>query len=208
MRQEIIGGKVYFVENLSDLEKIQIKKVGKTIKKVGKKLKKVVKPVLVGTAVYFGTPILATKVIPSVGNAGKNLLTKIATTKTGAWWVKQGKKVYRVFKTPDQKVISQEIQEKNPYYNELVAKLPDGVVPNSFVKELSDKIPAPLPSGLSKTDVEKISTNLKVEPMSEEYTPDKVVEVKETGEVVEKKPVEIGTALPLVLGGIGLLQLI
>lgn len=223
MKTEIINGKVYFVDELSDYDeyfgnlgkkKSIVKKVGKAVKKTGKAVGKVVKsPIgkvgLVATATYFGAPMVTTKVLPAVGRLGKAVIDKIKTSKTGSWWVKTGKKVFRITKTPSQKTITQEIEPENPLYEELISKLPEQIIPNSeaqkYVEKVKD-IPVVLPSGLPKQDVEKISQNLPIEPISEEYEPDKKVEVeKETAEIKTTKP--IPSWLPLVAGGGALLLL-
>jgi hypothetical protein len=224
MEQKIIGGKVYFVGDggylgsLDNLEKSIVKKIGKSVKKsvkaigkgvksVGKIAGKVVKnPLALGTAVYFGLPMLSTSVLPAVGTAGKTLLSKMGQTKTGMWWVKQGKKIYRVFKSPNKKTITQEIKEDNPAYQDLITMLPDGVISNNKIsnqieKKLGAKIPFPIPSGLPVEDVKKLQENVpEAEPMTEEYQPDKVVEVSKNADVSVKKPVEIGKVLPYVAG--------
>jgi hypothetical protein len=208
--------------SLDNLEKSIFKKVGKGLKKgvkavgkgvskgvksVGKITGKVVKnPLALATATYFGLPMLSSTVLPAVGSVGKTLLSKMGSTSTGLWWVKQGKKIFRVFKSPSKKTITQEIKEDNPAYKDLISQLPDGVIPNSEVskkieEKIGAKIPFPIPSGLPVEDVKKLQENEpEAEPMTEEYQPDKVVEVSKDAEVSVKKPVDTGNILPYVAG--------
>jgi hypothetical protein len=204
--------------SLDNLEKSIFKKAGKVIKKgtkavgkgvkaVGKVAGKVVKnPLALATATYFGLPMLSTTVLPAVGSVGKTLLSKMGSSSTGIWWVKQGKKIFRVFKSPSKKTITQEIKEDNPAYKDLITMLPDGVLPNSEVskkieEKIGTKIPFPIPSGLPVEDVKKLKENVpEAEPMTEEYQPDKVVEVSKDADVSVKKPVEVGNVLPYVAG--------
>jgi hypothetical protein len=203
------------IENeLSDLEKKKglIKKIGKAVKKgakaVGKVAKKVGKPLALATGVYFGTPLFVTKVLPALGGAGKTLLSKVDKTKTGSWWAKQGKKIFRVAKTPSKKIITQEVKPENPVYEELISKVSDGVFKNSdIMAKLEQKIPFPLPSGLPTEDVKTIQENIpEAEPLPDEYKPDEQVEVTAEGEVKRTEPVGVGTLIPLAIGG-GLLLL-
>jgi hypothetical protein len=199
------------LESLDNLEKSIFKKIGEGLKKgfksIGKIAGKLVKnPLVLATATYFGLPMLSTTVLPAVGSVGKTLLLKMGSTKTGMWWVKQGKKIFRVFKSPSKKTITQEIKEDNPAYKDLLTMLPDGVLPNSEIskkieEKLGVKVPFPIPSGLPVEDVKKLQENVpEAEPMTEEYQPDKVVEVSKDAKVSVKKPVEVGNVLPYVAG--------
>jgi len=228
MKQEIIGGKVFFVNELGsndgyvsdfqDLQDLEFR-IGKKWRKkfkrfvrkpLGRKsglIRKIAKPLTIGTAVYFGTPLLGTKVLPALGGVGKTLAGKVSKTKTGAWWARLGKKVFRVVKTPSKKVISQEIKEENPVYQELVEKLPENVVSNSeVVNNISKNIPFPMPSGLPQTDVVKVSNKVYSEPLTQTYQVDKQIEVNKNGNVSVSKPMDMSKVLPIVASGVVLLK--
>lgn len=121
---------------------------------------KVITGVAAAATVYFGAPYAA-KALGALGNAGKSVLTAMANTSTGQWWINAGTSLLRVTKLASGSVMTEDMgapsESQNPVTaaiqktvqatQDVVEQVVEAKVKEAIVGQVAAPVAAPLDTG-------------------------------------------------------------